>query len=63
MEDKQNELLALAADNSKVRRLSRTYLYGWCRMNGHDRLAWLFASKRGRAFLRDLRHTKRAARR
>lgn len=43
-----------------VRKWRRSYLYGWCRANGHDRLAWLFANKCGRRILRELREIRRS---
>jgi hypothetical protein len=42
-----------------ARKWSRKYLYGLCRATDHNTLAWFFANKRGRAFLRDLRAVKR----
>jgi hypothetical protein len=37
----------------------RARMYGRCRCNGRNRLAWLFADRRGREFLRNLREVER----
>lgn len=43
-----------------VQKWRRSYLYGWCRANGHNRLAWFFANKSGRQTLSTLREIRRA---